>query len=131
MNPRYNSPRASTSLGWKQTLDLAVYDTAYQGIAVSDVVMIQGEGNYTTFHISTGKKLVVSKTLKNYQALLDEQVFVRVHKSCLINLHHLQEYDVTYEETVVLKNGLRVGVARRRRKEFEVKAAPFLRLRRR
>lgn len=132
MNMRINTPGVSRSVSWKkQVLNLAVYDRAYQGIAVSDVMMIHGEGNYATFYINSGKRLTVAKTLKQYEALLDERIFFRVHKSYLINLHYLKEYKTAKEETAVLKNGLRIGVARRRRKEFEVIAASFLRRTRR
>lgn len=128
MKAHLTSPGTTGMASWTdQAFDLSVYDRSYQRVAVNDVVMMEGDGNYTLFYFSSGKKIMVSRTLKEYETLLDAHSFVRIHKSYLINLHHLKEYDTRVEEMVVLKNGIRVGVARRRKKEFEVKAAPFLR----
>jgi len=97
-------------------------------ISLRDVVMMEADGNYTLFHLCTGKTLLLSRTLKAYEVQLDPQLFVRVHKSYLINLHYLKEYNPGYDEKemLVLRNGFRVILARRRRREFEERAAPFL-----
>lgn len=129
MNTLTVSTNLAESFGWKdQNFSLCIYDRSYQKIAVNEVVIMEADGNYTLFYFSNGKKLMVSRTLKAYEELLTRYSFVRIHKSYLINMHYLKEYDMTYqEEVVILKNGLRVGIARRRRKDFEVQAASFLR----
>ena len=108
-----------------QVFFLPVYDRIHRQVSASDVVMIRGDGNYTLFYFSSGKKLMVSKTLKQYETLLGAHSFVRIHKSYLINLHHLEQYDESHEEVVMLKSGLRAGVSRRRKKEFQAKAQSF------
>ncbi len=110
-----------------QNFSLPVYDRTHREVAVNEVVMIEGDGNYALFYFSSGKKLMVSKTLKEYETLLGQHSFVRIHKSYLINMHHLKEYDDRHEEVVVLKNGFKVEVARRRKKEFQVIAESFFR----
>ncbi|MCY7350402.1 MAG: LytTR family transcriptional regulator [Cytophagaceae bacterium] len=109
----------------EQVIFLPVYDRIQHQISANDVVMIKGDGNYTLFYFSSGKKMMVSKTLKKYEALLGAHSFVRIHKSFLINLRHLEQYDEHHEEVVTLKNGLRAEVSRRRKKEFQEKAQSF------
>ncbi len=117
-------------ISWnEQEFSLPVFDRMQREIAINDVVMIEGDGNYVLFYLKSGRKLMVSRTLKEYEILLDAYSFVRIHKSYLINLHHLKEYDARYEEMAILKNGLKVEVARRRKKEFQLKAEPFLKRR--
>jgi two-component system LytT family response regulator len=109
-----------------QQIYLPVYDRYHKEVAASDIVMIEGDGNYAIFYFSSGKKLMVSKTLKEYETLLGNHHFVRVHKSYMINLHYLERFDVKYEDTVWLRTGLRVDVSRRRKKEFHAKALDFM-----
>jgi DNA-binding LytR/AlgR family response regulator len=110
----------------KQQVYLTVYDRHHTEIAASEIVMIEGDGNYAIFYFDSGKKLMVSKTLKEYEAILGKHHFVRIHKSYMINLHHLERFDVKYEDTVLMRNGLRVEVSRRRKKEFQARALDFI-----
>lgn len=121
-----NSTDSGTLPLLPQLFFLPVYDRYHKEVAVNDIVMIEGDGNYAIFYFSTGKKLMVSKTLKEYELLLGNHHFVRIHKSYMINLHYLERFDVKYEDTVWLRNGLRVDVSRRRKKEFHAKALDFM-----
>jgi two-component system LytT family response regulator len=128
MNSLTIAPQATDTIRRnEQDFCLSVFDRSLRQVAVHDVVMIEGDGNYTLFYTSSGRKIMVSRTLKEYETLLDSHSFVRIHKSYLINLYHLKEYDDRVEEVAVLKNGLKVEVARRRKKEFQYRAEPFLR----
>lgn len=118
------------SFAWvEQKAILFVSKRTHSKISLHDVVMMEASGNYTLFHFSDGTKVLLCRTLKAYEVQLDPRWFVRVHKSYLINLHYLKEYNPGYDEKemLVLRNGFRVNVARRRRREFEERAAPFLR----
>ena len=58
-------------------------------ISISDIIRCEGEKNYTTFYLTSGKKVVTSKSLIEYERLLDKTDFMRIHKSHLIALDHV------------------------------------------
>src|SRR5262249_11557983 len=61
-------------------------------VSVSDIIRCQAEINYTIIHLMGNKKITVAKTLKEFEELLAEYNFYRVHQSHLINLAHIQNY---------------------------------------
>jgi two-component system LytT family response regulator len=63
-----------------------------QVVNISDIIRCESERNYTTFFLKDKKQIVVTKTLKEYEDLLEPSGFVRVHHSHLINLEHLKEF---------------------------------------
>lgn len=79
----------------------------------SEIMRCEGESNYTTFHLAGSKPLMVSHTLKDYEAILSDYGFVRVHKSHLVNLKYVQRMD--REGVLWLQNGDSVPVSRRRK----------------
>jgi two-component system LytT family response regulator len=93
-------------------------NNGYEIFDISNIVYINGEDNYSTFHFNSQKSLVVAKTLKEYDELLSPNGFMRIHKSTLINLAYLQTIKRTESMEVVLKNGTHVMVSRRRMPEL-------------
>ncbi|MDQ3111448.1 MAG: LytTR family DNA-binding domain-containing protein [Bacteroidota bacterium] len=63
-----------------------------QVINITDIIRCESERNYTTFFLKGGQQIVVTKTLKEYEDLLEPSGFVRIHHSHLINLEHLKEF---------------------------------------
>ena len=63
-----------------------------QVVNIGDIIRCESERNYTTFFLKDKKQIVVTKTLKEYEDLLEPNGFVRVHHSHLINLEHLKEF---------------------------------------
>ena len=57
-----------------------------------EIIRIESEENYTWVYL-IGKKVFVSKTLKEFEETLKDFEFVRIHKSHLINLAHLDRFD--------------------------------------
>jgi two-component system LytT family response regulator len=86
--------------------------------AVKDIIHCKAETNYTNFFFISGKKLLVSKTLKEYDELLSECDFIRVHKTHLINLHHVKSYARGDGGTVTMSDGTIIEVSRRKKEEF-------------
>ncbi|MEQ8629284.1 LytTR family DNA-binding domain-containing protein [Ekhidna sp.] len=84
-------------------------------VKYSDVNFLSSEKNYTRFHL-VGSTLITSKPLGEYEKLLDQQKFVRVHRSHLINIEKIIEFDKK-KGNVILENGDVVEVSRNR-KEF-------------
>lgn len=91
--------------------------------SIPEIIRIESSSNYCTFHISNKPKIVVAKTLKEYEELLSPSDFFRVHQSHLINLHYVEYFHPGLEEYVILKNGEHIEVSRRRKAEFLVKLA--------
>ena len=62
--------------------------------------------------------MLVSRTLKEYETLLDGQTFVRVHKSCIVNLSFVRKFYVKKEGELELTDGQQVKISRRRAQMF-------------
>jgi two-component system, LytTR family, response regulator len=87
-------------------------------VAVDEIVRLEGSGNYTNFYLKDGTKMLVSRTLKEYETLLDGQAFVRVHKSCIVNLGFVRKFFVKKEGELELADGQQVKISRRRAQMF-------------
>lgn len=86
-------------------------------VRVADIIRCEAMGAYTLFVLRSGKKIMVSKHLKEYENLLSEYRFFRVHQSHLINLVEVARF-VKPGEQVALKNGDVVKVAHNRKENF-------------
>ena len=85
-------------------------------IAADDVLCLQGEGNYTFLHTRDRKRYLVSKTLKEFEKTLDGSIFLRTHKSYIVNLAYVQRGMFNKERQVRLADGREVAISRRRMK---------------
>ncbi len=92
--------------------------TGLQFVSVHDIVRCESDINYTIFYLVDKSKIVVSKTLKEFEGLLEECNFFRVHNSHLINLSHIKNYTKGEGGTVTMDDGSTVDVSRRRKEEF-------------
>ncbi len=91
-----------------------------QGLTIIDVkniVHLEADSNYTIFVTNDGKKIVVAKTLKEFEDVLDEAVFVRIHKSHILHLEYLKSFSAMHN-TATTTNGTVLAVSRRRWTEF-------------
>ncbi len=61
-------------------------------INVSDIIRCFSEGNYTSFFVKNQPKIIIAKTLKEYEKLLSDYNFVRIHRSHLVNINFIQKY---------------------------------------
>lgn len=95
-------------------------------VAWKDISHLEAISNYTMFYFNNGKKLLVSRTMKEFLAKLDAELFVRVHKSFAINLNYLIQFDVKEEMFVQLKDGKKISVSRRKKKDFLEKTKSYL-----
>ena len=87
-------------------------------VKVSTIIRCESFHNYTEFYISGAKKLVVSRTLKEYENLLSEFGFFRVHQSHLININCINRFEKTDGGYLVLTDGTQVPVAKRKKEEL-------------
>jgi two-component system LytT family response regulator len=85
-------------------------------VTINDIVRCESNGNYTEFFFKEGKKLLVTKTMKEYEDLLSQQGFYRVHQSHLINTAYIKEFVKTDDE-LIMADQTRIPVSTRRRAE--------------
>jgi two-component system LytT family response regulator len=90
----------------------------YRLVDIDDIVHIEADSNYSVFHLHNLEKIAVSKILKDYEEILPENRFVRIHKSSIVNLKYVKEYNSKNGLQVILENGSAITVSRRRASEF-------------
>ncbi|MFC0186214.1 LytTr DNA-binding domain-containing protein [Pseudarcicella hirudinis] len=90
-------------------------------ISISDIILLKAESNYTSILMSDGKKIMLAKTLKEFEAILSNHPFVRIHRSYLINLNNLQSFELKDEMFVTMKTGKKIDISRRRKMIFREK----------
>ena len=98
----------------------------YNIVELEDVLYLEGDDNYTSFYLNKQKKLIVSKTLKEYESLLGDLGFFRIHKSSIINLIHLKNISKENGLDVIMSDGRALPVSRRRSSELFEKAKQYL-----
>ena len=82
--------------------------------AIQDIIHLEADNNYTKFFIQNQAPILVSKSLKEYEQLLPKEQFFRCHKSHLVNLEHLLRYDKKDDDILIMKNGNKVPISRRK-----------------
>lgn len=87
-------------------------------IDVDDILYCEASNNYTVFHSQKNGKIIVSKTLKEYDELLSSYNFYRVNRSFLINLAYIKEYKKARTPIIMMKNGASIALSATRRRDF-------------
>jgi len=90
----------------------------FQVVELGDILYAEASGNYTNFHFTNQHIVCTSKPIHEYEELLADSGFVRIHKSCLINLLHVKEYIKGEGGSVILSNGKEAEVSRRKKDVF-------------
>lgn len=84
----------------------------------ADIIRLEAQGNCTMLHFKDGSRYLDTRTLAIYDSALEEQGFLRVHRSHLIGLAHLREYLREEGHWAVMADGTRVPIARDRLERF-------------
>jgi len=85
---------------------------------INDIIHLEANSNYTFIHFSDKTKITASKTLKEFEDILPEDIFFRTHHSHLINLNFIKRYIKGDGGQIELQNGNYVDVSRRKKEEF-------------
>lgn len=96
-------------------------------LKLEDIVYCEAERSYTIFHLEDKKTVTVSKPLIEYENILDNTHFFRIHKSFLINLRHVKEYQRGEGGTVIMSNNAEIEVSRRKKEQFLLKIKEIFR----
>lgn len=88
-------------------------------VKIKDIVRLEGEGNYTKIFFSYEESpLLIAKTLKEYEKLLVDYKFERIHKSHLVNLHYIKKYYKYEGGHVVMEDGTQLMVTKNNRERL-------------
>ena len=84
---------------------------ALQLISVNDIIRAEAESNYTHFHLAGGKHIIVSRTIKEYEAMLSGTSLIRVHQSHIVNLNYIDKFYRHDGGYLQLKDGTSIPVS--------------------
>jgi len=87
-------------------------------VKVRDITYCESDLSYTKFYLLDGQKITISKSLREFEDMLKDFGFFRVHKSFLVNLFTITKFDKTDGGFLVMENKDRVPVASRKRDEL-------------
>jgi two-component system, LytTR family, response regulator len=90
-------------------------DMGTRVIDIDTIVRIQSCSNYSKLFFNNGKTLVVAKILGWFDGQLPDSLFVRVHRSHLIGVRYVQEYDNRMTNRITLHDNTAINVSRRKK----------------
>jgi two-component system LytT family response regulator len=90
-------------------------------LKLDEIIYCEAERSYTIFHLEGNKTVTVSKPLLEYDQILQDTSFLRIHKSFLINLHHVKEYQRGEGGMVIMTDNAEIEVSRRKKEMFLLK----------
>jgi two-component system LytT family response regulator len=87
-------------------------------VETEKIVYCESDSNYTIFFLTDGQKIMVSKTLKDVEEILEGSDFFRIHASYLINMKHVSKFTRGDGGYVVMSNNQHITVSRKKKDEF-------------
>jgi len=98
-------------------LILNTQDSIYM-VHVSDIISCKADKNYTEVNIQNKQKLVISKTLKDFEKMLTGSGFFRTHQSHLVNIKYISHYEKGLGGTIIMEDSSRIPVSSRKKDAF-------------
>lgn len=92
--------------------------SGFELLPVIDILRCESNINYTTIFMKDKQKLMVAKTLKEFEEMLEEYNFFRIHNSHLVNLAYIKSYHKGKGGSVVLIDGSEIEISTRRKEDF-------------
>lgn len=114
---QYDALQSNIQPAQKRRLVLKTQESVHV-VDLDKIIRCEADRNYTSFYLTEGKKILVSKTLKDYETLLSSHNFLRVQQSHLINLDYVDRYDKGNGGSVVMKDGSEVPLSPAKRDLF-------------
>lgn len=84
-------------------------------VEINDIIRAESARNYTTFYLNNNHKIVVSRSLKEFEGLLSDAYFFRVHQSHLVNLKYIRQFRKAEGGELVMSDNSVVPVAKRKK----------------
>ncbi|PCI94844.1 MAG: DNA-binding response regulator [Flavobacteriales bacterium] len=94
-------------------------DQGLSFIKITDILRFQSDGSYTYMYtVGKTKPTLISKPIGDYQEMLTNEQFIRIHRSHLVNLQHVTRYDKGEGGFALMSDNSKVEVSRRKKNEF-------------
>ncbi len=106
--------------GQLHKLVLPVLD-GFEVVQVKDIIRCQANDNFTDFYFTGGKRMLICRTLKFYEQVLEEFGFMRVHKSHLINLQFVKKYRKGKTGQIIMADDSELELSVNKKDEFLTK----------
>jgi len=87
-------------------------------VKVSDLMYLEADSNYTTLYLSDSGKILATRSLGEFEKILNSQVFFRIHKSTIINMNYLKGYSSYEGNNAEMTDGTLISISRRKLNEF-------------
>jgi DNA-binding LytR/AlgR family response regulator len=99
-------------------MDSKVHLVGKNNVLPSNVIFLKAEANYSEVFLINGKKILISKTLKELEGKFAPFGFFRAHKSFLINLEHVISFSSHRDRFITLTDNFKADLSRRKRNDF-------------
>jgi two-component system LytT family response regulator len=87
-------------------------------VSESEIVFVQAEGNCSYIQLSDKSRILDTQTLKVYESLLNPQMFLRVHRSYIVNLEKVKEFLRLPSPQIEMQGGFKIPISRQRLSDF-------------
>ena len=94
-------------------------------VNVAEIMHLQADDNYTVLYLTGDRKIIATRTLGEFEKILESPEFFRIHKSSIINLNFLIGYSSFQGNFAELKDGSRLDISRRKLPEFREKVKNY------
>lgn len=104
----------------KNTNDKKIILKTFENIYVVDInniVSIESDMNYSRFYLIDGEKIIVSRSIKEYEEMLQGYNFYRIHQSYIVNLNYIKVYN-REENHCIMSDGSKIPVSYRKKDEL-------------
>ncbi|HRJ14672.1 MAG TPA: LytTR family transcriptional regulator DNA-binding domain-containing protein, partial [Saprospiraceae bacterium] len=92
-------------------------DSVYHKVAERDIMLVEGSDDYVKIRLFDGRSFILRKTLQIMERALSEALFIRVHRSYLINVTAIEQLDT--QDNLLLVGDTAIPLSRKRRLGLE------------
>ncbi len=98
----------------KEKLILNTSDNIYI-VELQNIIRCESDNNYTIFYTSDQDKITMSKTLKEYENILPDSNFIRIHRSHIININYISKISKKDSGYVLLKDNSKIPISSKKK----------------
>jgi two-component system LytT family response regulator len=99
--------------------------SGFRLVNVTELIYLQADDNYTVLYLTGDRKILATRTLGEFEKILEGPEFFRIHKSTIINLNFLAGYSSFQGNFAELKDGSHLDISRRKLSEFREKVKQY------
>ncbi len=114
---QYEALENNIQPGNRRKLVLKTQECVYI-VDLMEIIRCEADKNYTFFFLNSGKKILVSRTLKDFETMLNGYGFFRIQQSHLINLDYLDRYDKHQGGAIIMKDGSALPLSPAKKDQF-------------